>query len=276
MGLKTKVAMAMGTSAAGAAMVIGGTFALFTASASTTSDAFTAGTLKLNTSGQFFAGALNVNNLAPGDSIQGTFNITNTGSLTEWVGLEDTPVNVVNGHSYAANDAQHLGLFSSFNKSVDASAGTAGYADPGQNDPGSGNESIGWTFSPWPGHPTLDQSGDYTQDLHPATYSYMVTSNGQTLVAATTPSSTTDVNQQGQPANAFLLQPNQTATVTYTVTLPLAAHNDYQGLSGAVNVEVDAVQARNNWVTANSTADQTGDPNASAAGPWSWQPDVNN
>lgn len=49
----------------------------------------------------------------------------------------------------------------------------------------------------------------------------------------------------------------QTATLNVTYTMPLSADNSYQGQSGAINIVIDAVQARNNEFT-------TG-PNANAA-----------
>lgn len=43
-----------------------------------------------------------------------------------------------------------------------------------------------------------------------------------------------------------VLAPGATATVTFTVTLPAAAGNEYQGVSGTVNLTINAVQTANN------------------------------
>jgi spore coat-associated protein N len=98
MGLKTKLAMAVATSAAGAAMIAGGSFALFSASTSNTSNTFTAGTVKIadNTAnGGVWSGAQYIGNLAPGDSENGTLTVQNTGTLDEWVQVN--PANETGG-----------------------------------------------------------------------------------------------------------------------------------------------------------------------------------
>ncbi|GLV13115.1 hypothetical protein Heshes_07990 [Alicyclobacillus hesperidum] len=89
MGLKTKLAMAMATSAAGAAMIAGGSFAMFTAQASNTGNTFTAGNLNLNLSKWQTAQStsLSFTQMAPGDQGQDSFTVSNTGNLDEYVGL---------------------------------------------------------------------------------------------------------------------------------------------------------------------------------------------
>lgn len=270
MGLKMKIGMAMATSAAGAAMLVGGSFALFTNQAQAQSETFTAGTLKVGVSnnGQMTradAGTFKVNNLAPGDNVQDSFTVTNTGSLSEWVALESTPSN-----------GGTTGLFSSFTNSIDASANQNG-GFHGLSD--QGNAGAGQTVY---GTNTTGPNQDFTSDVHPATYSYQVVVPGTSTVLAS--EAATSQNDWSQAYNhAFLLAPGASATVTYTVSLPIAAHNDYQGLSGSVGVEVDAVQARNNWMYTtgpNAKQDETGPaPTTAASGsimPYSWQPDTGN
>lgn len=291
MGLKTKIAMAMGTSAAGAAMLVGGSFAFFTASAQTNSNTFTAGTVSLNVDQSWSdksSNGVNISNLAPGDTATVSFNVKNTGSLAEWVALETTPENVAGGKTYQADGTlqsagyANAGLFTSFKSSIDAaSGGSMGqYHDlSGQGAAGSGQLA--------PGTITSGSNADFTADEHPAQYWYSVTDSSGNTVSSEGSGTSLDtgtlsglsVNDWGQAyQHAFLLPAGATATVTYNVYLPAAAHNDYQHLQGALNVEVDAVQARNNWTVKGSQTRGTGDPSTAPAGstvvPWSWQPEV--
>jgi spore coat-associated protein N len=91
MGLKTKLAMAVATSAAGAAMIAGGTFAEFSSQASTTANTFSSGTLQLalNPNGSGW-GAHDTNvgatwvspsNWAPGESMEATLQLSDTGTI---------------------------------------------------------------------------------------------------------------------------------------------------------------------------------------------------
>jgi spore coat-associated protein N len=80
MSLKKKIGAAMMTTAMGAALIGGGTFAIFTDSASNTNNTFTAGTLDINVGSEtVFSGT--IDNLAPGDTGSQTFEVTNDGSL---------------------------------------------------------------------------------------------------------------------------------------------------------------------------------------------------
>jgi spore coat-associated protein N len=92
MGLKTKLAMAVATSAAGAAMIAGGSFALFTSSATNSGNTFTAGTVVLSdiTNGSVTSQAVNFSNLAPGDNGTVTMTVKNNGTLDEWVKIDGT------------------------------------------------------------------------------------------------------------------------------------------------------------------------------------------
>ena len=99
MAIASKVALAMASSAVGAAMLAGGSFAWFSSTASSTNNQFTAGTVEvgMNATGNIFSTAAHFNNLAPGDSSTnaGTFTITTTNasnvssSLGEWVGIQN-------------------------------------------------------------------------------------------------------------------------------------------------------------------------------------------
>jgi spore coat-associated protein N len=80
MSLKKKIGAAMMTTAMGAALIGGGTFALFTDSATNSSNTFTAGELDINVGNEVaFTGT--IGNLAPGDTGSQTFEVTNDGTL---------------------------------------------------------------------------------------------------------------------------------------------------------------------------------------------------
>jgi spore coat-associated protein N len=261
MGLKTKIGMAMATSAAGAAMVVGGSFALFSDYGYTDSGAFTTGTLKVTTpTGMQAVGTVDVGNMAPGDSATQSFVVTNSGTLAEWLAFET-----------AAERGTHTAsIWDSFSNSVDQDAGNSIATFHGLPDQ-TGSQSGGLTG--------VFDSGDFTTDNHPATYGYTAYLNdgnppsASNLLAQETNLSGNDFNYD----HPFMLKPGQSATVTYSVSLPLAAHNDYQNADGKLRVEVDAVQVENNWYTKGDPymARQDGMP-GSTANPWpfSWQPDI--
>ncbi|MDQ1001882.1 putative ribosomally synthesized peptide with SipW-like signal peptide [Neobacillus niacini] len=88
MSLKKKMGAALLTTAMGAALIGGGTFALFTDAATNKNNTFSAGTLDINVSQTDIAwtnedGSINVpfNNLAPGDKGELQFDVTNNGTL---------------------------------------------------------------------------------------------------------------------------------------------------------------------------------------------------
>ncbi len=93
MGITSKIALAMASSAVGAAMLAGGSFALFTSQATNAGNTFAAGTVAVNATNNgapaFVSATENFSNMAPGDS--GTVNLTvkNTGTLGEWVKISN-------------------------------------------------------------------------------------------------------------------------------------------------------------------------------------------
>lgn len=90
MSLKKKLAMALVTTTAGAAIMAAGSFALFTSSATNSGNTFSAGTLAVSdiTSGTLSSQEINAANLAPGDTKQMVMTVQNTGSLDEWVKID--------------------------------------------------------------------------------------------------------------------------------------------------------------------------------------------
>lgn len=84
--MKKRLALSILAVAAISLIVSAATYALFTASTDNVGNTFTAGTVSL---GQPANALLNVENIVPGDSDSaGTFEITYTGSLDAWLGLD--------------------------------------------------------------------------------------------------------------------------------------------------------------------------------------------
>jgi len=90
MSLKKKLAMAVVTTTAGAAIMAAGSFALFTSTASNTGNTFTAGTVVVTdtTGGKVAAQEVNFANLAPGDGKTLQMTVKNEGTLEEWVKID--------------------------------------------------------------------------------------------------------------------------------------------------------------------------------------------
>lgn len=93
--MKKKLGGAVLATALGATLIGGGTFALFTSSASNTGNTFTAGTVVVtDTSGGPIASkVVNFNNLAPGDNGSMTMTVQNNGTLDEWVKIDTAASN---------------------------------------------------------------------------------------------------------------------------------------------------------------------------------------
>jgi predicted ribosomally synthesized peptide with SipW-like signal peptide len=77
--MKTKMFMSMLVIALAAALVGGATMAWFTDTATNEANTFTAGNLDVAAGPQTYTVA--INNMAPGDTINGSFTVTNTGTL---------------------------------------------------------------------------------------------------------------------------------------------------------------------------------------------------
>lgn len=91
-GLKTKLGLALASTALGATLVAGGSFAYFTSQAESTSNEFQAGTLTIALNAATpWSGNFNINNWAPGDSAEQEVTIRNTGSLPLKYDLVLTP-----------------------------------------------------------------------------------------------------------------------------------------------------------------------------------------
>ena len=90
MGIKKKFGSAFLTAALGAALVSGGTLALFNATTTNEGNTFTVGTLVITdiTNGELTSQEVNFGNLAPGDSKTLTMTVRNDGNLDEWVRVD--------------------------------------------------------------------------------------------------------------------------------------------------------------------------------------------
>ena len=151
--MKRKIAVSFLIMALVCALVGGATFALFTSQASNDGNTFGAGTVAVSAGESDFTGVV-IDNMAPGDTICGSFNVLNEGSLDIW-----------------------------FKVAANASGALFEGATPAVV--------------------TIDAYND-------------------ALAAA------------------------GTATIKYSVNLPLAANDDYQGVDGNLNFTVNAVQSANN------------------------------
>ena len=215
MGLKTKLAMAMATSAAGAAMIAGGSFAYFNESVSNTSNTFTAGSITLTPGGSWNSTA-NLSNLAPGDNgTLGNVTLTNSGSLDEWVELE---VSSNGGNLFSTSyNGDVYPLQVTYTASVTA---LSNHALPSLSSP-----IDGVTFSSFV--PT-DLQG---------------TSAHTVSQAALAVANTNDVEWVFLPAYSKV-------SIDAKYNFPDQASNDYQNATGKLTVSAFGIQAANNTETA--------------------------
>lgn len=100
MGIKKKLGMGVMSAALGLALVGGGTFAYFSDS-ETTNNTFAAGTLDLSINPEVI---VEVDNLAPGDSITRDFELGNNGTLDIDKVLLDTEYTVINENGTIGSD----------------------------------------------------------------------------------------------------------------------------------------------------------------------------
>lgn len=88
--IKKKFGGAIFTTVLGAALISGGTFALFNSTTTNLGNTFTAGTVVVTdiTGGSLASQEVNFDNLAPGDSNTLTMKVKNDGTLDEWVKID--------------------------------------------------------------------------------------------------------------------------------------------------------------------------------------------
>lgn len=177
MSLKKKMGAALATTALGAALIGGGTFALFTADATNAGNEFQATTVAI--SDATGAGALSatsyIKDLAPGDHEDGVLKVKNDGKTDVWVKIKDISTN--------KDDIANNGI------------------------------------------------GDLFEGAKPLSISYQTT--------------------------AVKIPKGETKEFTVGYSFPLEAGNEYQGDTGNVTFNIQAVQTRNNT-------------NAAGDGPNSW------
>jgi spore coat-associated protein N len=90
MGIKSKLGLALATTALGATLVGAGTFALFTSTTANAGNTFTSGTVAINdtTTGTLASQEINFNNLAPGDNGTLKMTVKNNGTLDVWAKID--------------------------------------------------------------------------------------------------------------------------------------------------------------------------------------------
>jgi len=88
MSIKKKLGMALATTALGAMLIGGGTFALFTDSVTNSNNTFTTGTVEIDAGSVAVFPAGVYTNLAPGDSGSATLTVHNIGSLDAFVAID--------------------------------------------------------------------------------------------------------------------------------------------------------------------------------------------
>ncbi len=243
MGLKTKLAMAFVSSAAGAAMIAGGTFAMFTTAAQNDSNTFTAGKITLditdNSVGKIWGTTKSFGPLAPGDSQSNFQDVTlkNNGTIAEWVKISATET--------GTKDVQNIFQ----NATTDDNAtGTAGTGD--QNPlTVSYKVTIGGTDA-------SNNNASYTATEYAETEStWNSTTNtaADVIVPNLVPNATLaagnslNVDNSGQSdVKYILLPPGATAEIQYSYNFPRTAGNDYQSAGGTLSLSFSSVQARNN------------------------------
>lgn len=209
MGMTSKIALTVASSAVGALMLAGGSFAMFSDQVGPQMKQFTAGTVKISPSESCPLGYVNLSNLEPGDTQTGTITLANTGSLDEWVGLD-----TLLSHSGTAPDifSGTTPLAISYDVQIFQS---------GSNSPMTGSEYSG--------------ASDYqTQDKN---VNWFATGSTSTFNLASEGTVQTDT---------FFLPSGYSATVTYTISFPSGAGNSYQGATGMVSMGAASVQASNN------------------------------
>jgi len=229
MKFKGKLVMALITLATGAALVKGGSLAIFTAAGATPVSNLQAGNLKVislqgDTCGQ--NSGSDVSNLTPGNSKTSAITIENDGSLDAWVGLENT----LSGQLFSSptgNPVQVAYTITVYQGTVSSNS---------QSEP--------------------DSNGDYHSHCHTGSKFRGAggEDKGDSDPILATLSRSRFTTSDTTPMTPFKLPVGDYAIVTYTYNLASGADHKYVNTSSHVSVKVDAVQVRNN--------DQTSGPSS--------------
>ncbi len=207
MGLKSKLFMAVATSAAGAAMIAGGTFAYFTSSATNSGNTFSTGTVQVqlstdNTNYLDNIQSINVQNAAPGDpATVKDFYVKNTGSLPEYVTV--LPENLVLSNGTVS--------YTIFDKSGTFNAQS-------------------WTAA----------QATFTNLGQPSALQFTINdlTTNKVLFDSANPSTST-------LESAYLLAPGATDEIEMTISLASTADNSYQGSTFNGDLAFNAEQSAN-------------------------------
>jgi hypothetical protein len=110
--MKSRILVSMLVIALAAALVGGATMSIFTAQGETNEETYAAGTVALSVKDQDILGSsttMEIEKMAPGDTIEGEFKVRNTGSLPLWfkVGYEATGDLFTGGGEDNGNEGEH-------------------------------------------------------------------------------------------------------------------------------------------------------------------------
>lgn len=188
------------------AMVAGASFALFSSSAGSQNNGFTAGTVTLTRSS---ASTCKIGPIAPGDSGTCTYQVSYSGSLAAYVSLD------VATHSLAGNAAASSG-----------STGSEALYDGTQH-----GLNIALT--------DLPSSASPNTSLWTGSVDCVPGGGGAACATATS-------DESGQPLGSGPVTNGWSDTVTVHWSLPLDSGNTYQGGSAIVVLTASAIQHRNN------------------------------
>ncbi|MDR3601029.1 MAG: TasA family protein [Desulfosporosinus sp.] len=214
MSLKKKLAMAVVTTTAGAAIMAAGSFALFTSTATNSANTFATGTVNVALSptvGGTYASSMqsiNVTGAAPGDAATvKTFFVKNTGSLSEYIMPKFVSCNVTPGDGTGA-----INLYDA-----------AGVLN---------SNGLSSALTKFTGFGTAAAFEFKVEDL----------TTGQTLY---------DTAATSNPLWGQYLEvaPGSTDEIQLTYQLASTANNTYQGMNYTGSIEFDAVQSANNTQT---------------------------
>jgi hypothetical protein len=246
MGLKTKLSMALMTSIAGAIMIVSGSFAFFSATASNTGNTFSAGTVKLGVGG-VLTKAFNVSNAAPGDAAAtDSFTVTNSGSLDEYYQMMLLNLQYTSNNGIAPATYYLTNEDGSVYNAVNNAAGTTHTS--GQFDPTKDGWSAFASFKN--GQNTVDNGKSLIFQIKSGN-SVLFDLTGTDSVAAND-----GANGINRLAAWHLLKAANGTTaadseaINTSVQLALGAGNTYQGLGIRGDIQFNSQQAAHNNPTA--------------------------
>ncbi|MGC2190706.1 MAG: TasA family protein [Candidatus Dormiibacterota bacterium] len=222
-----------------ASLATAASFALFTATGPTQNNTFAAGTVSLPTSLSSGSVTLNLSNMAPGDSAQGSYQLTYGGTLPAFLGVEVTT---------STTTSTDLGLALTV---ADANQ-NSGWCVIGQN----GGVAPSYCTTPTVSTVTGNTYVVPVQFYSAASDIYLLpgsSSLGDNQLCTTNTGDGSGLNAcpATLPGNAVqtlgdIAGEGQTVNLQLYVNLPLGTDNTFQGTNSTVTLTLVAVQAPNN------------------------------